>query len=194
MSAGRLPVWERLRAPDRRPLDVRPLERHEVEVLRVDDGDLPDHGGATVFDAWTDAAGRIRVRAARIEDVIVSPLEISAGRLEVEASDGRLEALLGGTSPVAAAGHLERQACACRGIATDVVYRAMGAGWQTVDQLKRATRVAFGECQGRRCVPWLAERLELDPGDARAQLRPRPPLVPVPASILAAYVRRAQAE
>lgn len=187
MSAGRLPVWERLRAPDRRPLEVRAVELRTVETLVVDDGDLPQHDGATVFDAWTDAIGRIHVRAARIDDVVVTPLQVRAERLEIAASDGRLEALLGGGAAVAASGHLERQACACRGISSDVVYRAVGAGWQTVDQLKRATRVAFGECQGRRCVPWLAERLELDPADPRAQLRARPPLVPVPASVLAAY-------
>jgi hypothetical protein len=36
-------------------------------------------------------------------------------------------------------------------------------------------------------VPWLADRLELPPDDPRARLTPRPPLVPVPASVLAAY-------
>jgi hypothetical protein len=53
--------------------------------------------------------------------------------------------------------------------------------------VKRATRIAFGVCQGRRCVPWLAERLELSLEDRRAQITPRPPLVPVPASVLAAF-------
>lgn len=188
-AAARLPAWERLRAPDHRPLDIRPVERRTVEVLRVVDGDLPDFHGATVFDAWPEDDGYV-VRAARLDDVTVTPYELRAARLDVEASDGRLEALLAGSGVVATLGELEHLACACRGVAADVVYRAVANGWETVDQLKRASRVAFGVCQGRRCVPWLAQRLELEPEDPRAQVTPRPPLVPVPASVLAAFAEK----
>ena len=181
-----IPAWERLRAADRRPLVVRPVQRTTTERLLIDDHDLPEFGGATVFDAWTAAGGYV-VRAARVEGDAVTPYQVVAANLRIVNGDGRLEALLGAGGPVAASGELERQACACRGVSSDAVYRAIGNGWSTVDQLKRATRVAFGECQGRRCVPWLAERLELDPADPRAMLTPRPPLVPVPASVLAAY-------
>ena len=181
-----IPAWERLRAPDRRPLLVRPVTRATVATLLVDDHDLPEMDGATVFDAWTDGTGYV-VRAARVEDAVVTPYEVGAGSLRIVNGDGRLEALLGSDATVAASGELERQACACRGVSSDAVYRAIGQGWSTVDQLKRATRVAFGECQGRRCVPWLAARLELDAADPLAMLTPRPPLVPVPASVLAAY-------
>lgn len=186
MSRPRLPVWERLRAPDRRPLEVRPVERREVEVLRVVDGDLPDVDGATVFDAWAVGSGCV-IRAAHLEDVTVTPYEVRADRLAIEGSDGRLEALIAGSGTVATLGELEHLACACRGVSADAVYRAVSNGWETVDQLKRATRVAFGVCQGRRCVPWLAARLELSADDPRAQVTPRPPLVPVPASVLAAF-------
>lgn len=181
-----IPAWERLRAADRRPLVVRPVRRMTIATLLIDDHDLPDVEGATVFDAWPVSEGYV-VRAALLDDAVVTPYEVSARSLRVVNGDGRLEALLGSGAPVAAAGELERQACACRGVSSDAVYRAIGNGWSTVDQLKRATRVAFGECQGRRCVPWLAARLELDSGDPRAILTPRPPLVPVPASVLAAY-------
>ncbi len=184
-AASRIPVWERLRAPDRRPLDVRPVERREVALIRVVDGDLPELG-ATVFDAWPEGGGYV-LRAARLDDVTVTPYEVRAARLEIEGSDGRLEALLAGSGVVATLGELEHLACACRGVSADAVYRAVANGWETVDQLKRATRVAFGVCQGRRCVPWLAERLELAADDPRAQVTPRPPLVPVPASVLAAF-------
>jgi hypothetical protein len=186
LSGSRLPVWERLRAPDARPLRVVPVERQSVELLRVVDGDLPDLGGATVFDAWPDDDGYM-LRAARLDDVTVLPLEVRAARLEIIGSDGRLEALLTGAGPVAVAGDLERLACACRGVSADAAYRAIGNGWSTVDEVKRATRIAFGVCQGRRCVPWLAERLELSLDDRRAQITARPPLVPVPASVLAAF-------
>ena len=181
-----LPAWERLRAADRRPLDVRPVETVEHEELIVDDGDLPQVGGATVFDAWREG-NHLALRAARLDGARLTPYLVHATRLRIERSDGRLEALLGGDDPVAAPGELEHLACACRGISADAVYGAIGRGWSTVDQLKRATRVAFGECQGRRCVPWLAARLELEVSDPRARLTPRPPLVPVPISLLAAY-------
>lgn len=180
------PVWERLRAGDGRPLRVADIRRTTVEALRVVDGDLPDHDGATVFDAWEEATGVV-VRAASVLDDEVSPWELRAGRLDIEGSDGRLEALLAGAGVVATAGELERQACACRGISVDAAYRAISAGWETVDAVKRATRIGFGPCQGRRCVPWLAARLELEPNDPLAQVTPRPPLVPVPISILAAF-------
>jgi hypothetical protein len=183
------PSWDRLRAPDHRPLRVAPIERLVVERLRVVEGDLPEHGGATVFDAWSVDAGGVLVRAARVRDVEVVPVEIIAQRLEIESSDGRLEALLAGEGPVATSGNLERQACPCRGINTDAAYAAIAAGWATADAVKRATRIGFGPCQGRRCVPWLADRLELPAEDRLAQITPRPPLVPVPISVLAAFAR-----
>jgi bacterioferritin-associated ferredoxin len=181
-----IPAWERLRATDRRPLVVAAVERETVDTLEVDDHDLPAFHGATVFDAWRVDSGCV-VRAARVVGEVVTPYEVTARHLRIVNGDGRLEALLGGDAPVSASGELERQACACRGVSSDAVYRAIGHGWTTVDQLKRATRVAFGECQGRRCVPWLAARLELHVADPRAMLTPRPPLVPVPVSVLAAY-------
>ena len=181
------PAWERLRAPDGQRLEVAPVRRLEVAELRVVDGDLPDHEGATVFDAWPDG-GAVVVRAASVRDHGATPWQLRAARLVIERSDGRLEALLAGAGTVAVAGELERQACACRGISVDAAYRAIGAGWDTVEAVKRATRIGFGQCQGRRCIPWLAARLELDPDDPLAQITPRPPLVPVPISILAAFV------
>lgn len=180
------PVWERLRAADGRPLEVGPVRSVTVDELLVADGELPAHGDAVVFDAWQEAAGTV-VRAASIQGKDVRPWQIHAGRLRIERSDGRLEALLAGSGAVAAPGELERLACACRGISVDAAYRVIGSGWATADAVKRATRIGFGPCQGRRCIPWLAERLELDPSDPLAQITPRPPLVPVPISILAAY-------
>lgn len=184
---GRLPAWERLRAPDHRALVVAPIRRRVVEALRVVDGDLPDHDGATVFDAWRELDGAVVVRAAAVRDTELQPIELRAAALTIEQSDGRLEALLAGSGPVRGEGELERQACACRGISTDVAYRTIGAGWATVEAVKRATRIGFGPCQGRRCVPWLTSVLELDPADPLAQITPRPPLVPVPISVLAAF-------
>lgn len=183
------PVWERLRAPDQRRLRIGAVRRAGVEVLRVVDGQLPEHDDAVVFDARREPDGRVTVRAAQRDDVEVTPWEIAAGALEIEGSDGRLEALLAGEGPVAAPGELDRQACSCRGISVDVAYRTIAAGWGTADAVKRATRIGFGPCQGRRCIPWLAARLELDPADRLAQITPRPPLVPVPISVLRVFAR-----
>ncbi|HEX2884059.1 MAG TPA: hypothetical protein VHQ42_05740 [Candidatus Limnocylindria bacterium] len=183
---SREPVWERLRAPDHRPLSIGAVRHVEVDQLRVVSGVLPDHDGAIVFDAWMDGAVAV-VRAAVVDDHAVTPLELRAHALRVESSDGRLEALLTGSGPVSTEGELERQACPCRGISVDAAYRVIGAGWDTADAVKRATRIGFGPCQGRRCIPWLAARLELDLDDPRAQITPRPPLVPVPISVLSAY-------
>ncbi|MGH2429647.1 MAG: (2Fe-2S)-binding protein [Candidatus Limnocylindria bacterium] len=190
MNAGRLPVWERLRAADRRRLRVEPPREVSVEELLVHDGDLPELDRATVFDAWPRHDGGVGLRAARIDDVRVTTYAITARRLRIERSDGRLEALLAGSGAVAAEGELERLACACRGVSADAVYRAIGEGWDSAEEVKRATRLAFGPCQGRRCVPWLVDRLELDPSDPLAQVSPRPPLVPVPASVLAVFGRQ----
>lgn len=183
------PGWERLRAPDHRPLVVAPLRTDSVARLLVRDGVLPEHDGAVVFDAWAEGDATV-IRAASQAGVSVQPWLIRAGHLDVEASDGRLEALLAGGGAVAVEGELERQACACRGVSTDAAYRTIAAGWATADAVKRATRIGFGPCQGRRCIPWLAGVLELDPDDPLAQITPRPPLVPVPISVLAAYVDR----
>ena len=96
------PVWERLRAPDHRPLQVGPIREVTVDELRVVDGELPEYDGAVVFDAWfTDDSALTVVRAAAIRDVTVTPWEVRASQLLVEASDGRLEALLAGSGPVA---------------------------------------------------------------------------------------------
>jgi bacterioferritin-associated ferredoxin len=182
------PVWERLRAPDHRPLHIGRVRDATVDELRVVDGVLPEFDDAVAFDAWfTDDGAVTVVRAAAIRDVDVTPWEIRASQLLVEGSDGRLEALLAGSGPVATKGELERQACACRGISVDAAYRAIAAGWETADAVKRATRIGFGPCQGRRCIPWVAARLELPLEDPRAQITPRPPLVPVPVAVLAAF-------
>ena len=108
------PVWERLRAPDHRPLEVAPVRTGEVDELQVLDGALPQHDGALVFDAWMDGPVAV-IRAAVLDDHRVVPLELRARALRIEASDGRLEALLTGSGPVSTEGELERQACACRG-------------------------------------------------------------------------------
>jgi hypothetical protein len=76
--------------------------------------------------------------------------------------------------------------CICREKSAESAYRSAEAGWVTVDAVKRRTGALFGECQGRRCETLVAGWLDLR-GDPLGQMTPRPPLVPVPASVLAAF-------
>jgi hypothetical protein len=82
-------------------------------------------------------------------------------------------------------------ACICRLTPSEDVYGALEEGWRTVDEVKRATEACFGECQGRRCVPGIALRLDLTTEQPRGRITPRPPLLPVPASVLAAFADEA---
>jgi len=194
-----LPAWDRLTAPPIATLKVQPLRRATLEELLVIDDELPQFEGATLFWAWRDDAAWL-ARAARIDGETAVPFAVAAARLRLERPDPNLARLLGidPTVPppsVTITGHarvLERPprqyACICRLTPTEQVYDAIEAGWRTVDELKRATGAGFGQCQGRRCVEGLAHRLDLTPADERGNITPRPPLVPIPASVLAAFV------
>lgn len=193
-----LPAWDRLAAPTTGSLQVHPLRRATVDELLVIDDELPRFDGATLFWAWADPDGW-SARAALIDGDAATPYAIRATRLRLERPDPNLARLLGidPASPPASvtiSGHpraFERPprhyACICRLTPTEQVYAAIDAGWRTVDELKRATGVAFGQCQGRRCVDGLAHRLDLTSDQPRGNITPRPPLVPVPASVLAAF-------
>jgi bacterioferritin-associated ferredoxin len=195
-------AWDRLLPPERggevttrTPLTVAPLRRLDVLELLIVDDDLPQADGATCF--WLDRLGdRWRAWAARIEGQEATPWLVTAPSLHLEQPDPALVAL------VALAGPLEPQvagdarplepmpralACICRETTAGTVYRSIEAGWATVEEVKRRTGAAFGECQGRRCVPVIAQRLEQAAGERGAAITPRPPLVPVPASVLAAF-------
>jgi bacterioferritin-associated ferredoxin len=193
-----LPAWDRLVAPDGAKLEVRPLERVTLGELLVVDDDLPQLDDATLIWAWP-ADGGWAARAARIRGSVATPYAIRADRLRIEGPDPNLSRLLG-IDPAAPPASLSlagapraleplprHLACICRMTSSERVYRAIHHGWRTVDELKRATEAGFGQCQGRRCVAHLAHRVDLTPDEPRGNITPRPPLVPVPASVLAAF-------
>lgn len=199
-----LPAWERLRSDGAGRLRVERPRSVRVQVLTVVDGDLPELDGATIFDAWRTSPG-YRLRAAAIRKGLASTWELQAGALHLVGPDPALLDLLridpsnpppdvrlegAAQAPLTEPGLV----CGCRGVREDAVVHALAAGWWSADAVKRATRVAFGECQGRRCLPLLAARLELEPDTSLAKVTPRPPLVPVPASVLAAFVSYAAGE
>ena len=193
-----LPAWDRLTAPPGVALEVARLQHVTLEELLIVDDDLPQVEDATLIWAWPTEGGWA-VRAARIDGRTATPYAIRARRLRIERPDPNLARLLG-IDPVAppASVSFEGQprtlepmprhlACICRLTESEQVYRAIHDGWRTVDELKRATEAGFGQCQGRRCVAGLAHRVDLTPDQPRGNITPRPPLVPVPASVLAAF-------
>lgn len=197
-ALAELPAWDRLAAPPGQALVVEPLRRVTVDELLIVDDDLPQCDDATLVWAWPSDGGWA-ARAARIRGADATPYAIRAMRLRIEQPDPNLARLLGidpaaPPASVRLAGDprtlepLPRHlACICRETSSEQVYRAIRDGWRTVDELKRATEAAFGQCQGRRCVARLAHRLDLTPNEPRGNITPRPPLVPVPASVLAAF-------
>lgn len=199
---SRPPAWERLRATTSAPLTVRPPERVELEVARMDDGDLVDAPvrGATVFLAARRAEG-FELWAARVDDDTATTFRVVAGRLAIRSSDAAAARLLGfdpdrpppdvswawdspdGAAPDASGDLI----CPCEGIPRGEVVAAIGAGCRSVDAVKRATKATFGVCQSRSCAGEIATLIGLAAHDPRAAITPRPPLVPVPASVLAAF-------
>lgn len=193
-----VPAWDRLTVPEGNRLVVGPLQRVEIPELVVLDDDLPQLDGATIIWAWPDEEAW-QVRAARIEHGRATPYLVRAERLSVQRPDPNLARLLGidpaspppsvrwGGQPRPMEQPPRHIACICRLTSSERVYQAIHDGWRSVDEVKRATEAGFGQCQGRRCVAIVAHRLDLDPDEPRGNITSRPPLVPVPASVLAAF-------
>lgn len=170
------------------------------DVVTLDDGDLPEVDGATAFHVGRAADG-FEVWAARIDGAHARTYVVAARRLSVRASDAAVARLLGfdpdappsdvewrWLEPRVAAAAAADVVCTCRGITRAEVEAAIAAGWRSVDAVKRATKAAFGECQARGCAAAIAAMMRLAEDDPRAGVTPRPPLVPVPASVLGAFV------
>jgi bacterioferritin-associated ferredoxin len=193
-----VPAWDRLAVPEGATLLVAPLRHAEIEELTIVDDDLPQLDGASVFWAWPDGDGWA-IRAVATRGTAATPWRVRAARLRIERPDPNLIRLLGidpanpppsvliSGEPRPTEQPPRHLACICRMTSAEQLYRAIEAGWSTVDQLKRATGTGFGVCQGRRCLPGVAARLDLSPDEPRGRMTPRPPLVPVPASVLAAF-------
>ncbi len=195
-------AWDRLLPPERggdvaqrSALQVEALREVEVEELLVRDDALPAAAGATLF--WLEGReGSWEAWAASIDGDHAIPWVVRAARLRLERSDPSLLALLGdaatpdGTEPRGLEPMPRTLACICRERGVEAIYRSADEGWTTVEEVKRRTGVAFGECQGRRCVGAIAARLDQGADDRGARITPRPPLVPVPASVLAALADR----
>lgn len=202
------PAWERLRAHAQTRLRVEVPEPRTLGVLELMDGDLPQADEATAFLVERVESG-FEVWAARIApDGSVRTYLLTAARLKVHAADAAVARHLGfdpnappsdiewswtpggsaqGGQSAGSAGDADEIVCACRGTTRRQVEAAVRAGSHSVDAVKRATKATFGECQSRQCASEIAGIIGLAEGDPRSGITPRPPLVPVPASILAVF-------
>ena len=74
--------------------------------------------------------------------------------------------------------------CRCEEVTVSQVARAIAAGYDTLEELKRHLRVGMGPCQGRTCLPLVARILARQTGRPLEEIMEgisiRPPLVPVP--------------
>ncbi len=194
-------AWDRLEPPQRagdvaqrRPLVVHELQRRHVDELLVVDDDLPQADGATLVWLERDGAGWV-AWAAQLRHTEAIPWIVAARTVRLVRPDPSLLRLLGQDSgavmvegdPRAVEPMPRQLSCICRETSAESAYRAAESGWTTVDAVKRRTGAVFGECQGRRCEALIAGWLDLEAGDPRGRITPRPPLVPVPASVLAAF-------
>src|SRR5919112_6741317 len=78
--------------------------------------------------------------------------------------------------------------CRCEEILLEEIVAAIGAGVQTVDDIKRRTRAGMGTCQGIFCVPVIAAMVAQATGlpiDRVARITARPPVRPAMLAALA---------
>ena len=78
--------------------------------------------------------------------------------------------------------------CRCEEILLEEIVAAIGAGAQTVDDIKRRTRAGMGTCQGIFCVPVIVAMVAQAtsvPIDRVAGITARPPVRPVMLETLA---------
>ncbi|MGI9413916.1 MAG: FAD-dependent oxidoreductase [Hyphomicrobiales bacterium] len=78
--------------------------------------------------------------------------------------------------------------CRCEEVTLGQIDALIDGGTQSMAEIKRCTRLGMGRCQGRYCVPLLAELLHARFGhglDEYALFAPRPPVKPVPLGLVA---------
>jgi NAD(P)H-nitrite reductase large subunit len=73
--------------------------------------------------------------------------------------------------------------CRCNDLTRDDIISAIEDGYQTLEELKRHLRVGMGPCQGRTCLPLVAQILVKRTGKSLDEVKmptSRPPLEPTP--------------
>lgn len=77
--------------------------------------------------------------------------------------------------------------CRCEEVTVSQVEGAIAEGYDSLEELKRHLRVGMGPCQGRTCLPLVAQILARKTGRPLEQVfsavSVRPPLAPVPVTL-----------
>jgi len=83
--------------------------------------------------------------------------------------------------------------CRCNDVTLDDVLKAIEAGVDDFELLRRYLRLGFGPCQGRSCIAIAARVLARATGkslnEVLANYRVRPPIVPVSMRVLVRGVK-----
>jgi len=72
--------------------------------------------------------------------------------------------------------------CRCEDVTADDVKQAVGAGYRTVEEVKRYTGFGTGPCQGKECLATVARAIAAAAGVPASTLQPftaRSPLAPI---------------
>ncbi len=73
--------------------------------------------------------------------------------------------------------------CRCRDVTEEEIIEAINDGYNTIELLKRKTKIGTGTCGGRTCLPMVQRILARQTGrdlDQIALPRERSPIIPVP--------------
>ncbi|MEI7742353.1 MAG: (2Fe-2S)-binding protein [Chloroflexota bacterium] len=84
---------------------------------------------------------------------------------------------------------MKRILCLCHDVSDDDITRAVRAGFDHPETVKRSTGATMGPCQGRTCAELVLVAIARETGVARASLRlptSRPPAFAIPMGLLAA--------
>jgi NAD(P)H-nitrite reductase large subunit len=76
--------------------------------------------------------------------------------------------------------------CRCEEVTKEEVIKAIRRGANTVNAIKRWTRVGMGLCQGKSCLQWVAKILSEETGKPMKNIKPqtsRPPIRPIKFSV-----------
>ena len=80
--------------------------------------------------------------------------------------------------------------CRCEEITLSEIKEALAEGATDMNEVKRMTRMGMGNCQGRMCGPGMQEIIAREKDISAADLgylNPRPPVKPVPLTVLAEH-------
>jgi NAD(P)H-nitrite reductase large subunit len=77
--------------------------------------------------------------------------------------------------------------CRCEGVTAGEIRQAVNEGTTDLNDIKKRTRSGMGYCQGTNCTPVVAAILEREFGEKPENIKimtPRPPIRPIPLSLL----------